>query len=314
MTKPPAFLLYAADFYMDTNTWTIDEIGVYTRLLMSEWVNGPLPNEESRLARAAGCTLHRFKNSWGQVKLKFQKTDDGFLYNSRLEEVRIKQKEYEERQRVKGQKSAEKRWGEQVTTVKPQLQPTHKPKGNSSISSSSIESINTLSSESEIRTCPHSKIIEAYNRILGASLVQVRPKLWNGKRAQALQARWREDPKRQNVEWWEGLFKYIRDQCPFMTGENDKKWRTDLEWIVKASNMPKILEGKYEKPGTARGTTPGNGTGKPRILDGVPSGSSQGEEPAARPPATPGGQGLEAPVVPVAGDSRTGSGEVSKGD
>jgi len=142
MGKPPAFLLYAADFYMDTNTWTIDEIGVYTRLLMSEWVNGPLPNEESRLARAAGCTLHRFKNSWGQVKIKFKENEEGFLFNARLEEVREKQKEYEERQRVKGKKSAEKRWGERVTTVNHRLQPTHKPEGNSSSSISIEEEIN----------------------------------------------------------------------------------------------------------------------------------------------------------------------------
>ncbi len=52
MSKAPAFQLYAADFYMDTNTWSIEEIGIYTRLLFSEWVNGPLPNDETRLARA----------------------------------------------------------------------------------------------------------------------------------------------------------------------------------------------------------------------------------------------------------------------
>ena len=39
MGKTPAFQLYAADFYMDTNSWSIDEIGIYTRLLFSEWVN-----------------------------------------------------------------------------------------------------------------------------------------------------------------------------------------------------------------------------------------------------------------------------------
>jgi uncharacterized protein YdaU (DUF1376 family) len=35
--KPPAFQLYASDFYMDTNSWTIDEIGIYTRLF---YLNG----------------------------------------------------------------------------------------------------------------------------------------------------------------------------------------------------------------------------------------------------------------------------------
>jgi uncharacterized protein YdaU (DUF1376 family) len=138
--KPPAFQLYAADFYMDTNTWSIEEIGIYTRLLFSEWVNGPLPNNETRLARASGCSVKRFRGGWSQVKLKFSVTEDDKLYNERLENVRQEQIEYQEIQRIKGIKSAEKRWSGHVTTVKPRLQPGHKPDCNPSSSSSSSSS------------------------------------------------------------------------------------------------------------------------------------------------------------------------------
>ena len=131
MSKAPAFQLYAADFYMDTNTWTIEEIGIYTRLLFSEWVNGPLPNDETRLARASGCSVKRFRGGWSQVKLKFSVTEDDKLYNDRLEAVRQEQIEFQEIQRVKGIKSAKKRWAGHVTTVKPRLQPEGQPKANS---------------------------------------------------------------------------------------------------------------------------------------------------------------------------------------
>ncbi len=117
MSQAPAFQLYAADFYMDTNTWSINEIGIYTRLLFSEWVNGPLPNNENRLARASGCSVKVFRAGWGQVKLKFSVRDDGKLYNERLEYVRQEQEEYKQKQSVKGQKSARKRWGKKVTAV-----------------------------------------------------------------------------------------------------------------------------------------------------------------------------------------------------
>ena len=80
----------------------------------------------------------------------------------------------------------------------------------------------------------------------------MKPDLWNGARAKYLQARWREDIARQNIAWWMELFEYIRDKCPFMLGDNDRKWRADLEWIVTASNLPKILEGKYAVKGEKR--------------------------------------------------------------
>jgi uncharacterized protein YdaU (DUF1376 family) len=122
---------------MDTNTWTIDEIGIYTRLLFSEWVNGPLPNDETRLARASGCGVKRFRAGWSQVKSKFTLTDDDKLFNTRLEDVRVKQKEYQEKQSVKGHKSAEKRWGDRVTTVTTAVTDMLQPDCNSSSSSSS---------------------------------------------------------------------------------------------------------------------------------------------------------------------------------
>lgn len=106
--------------------------------------------------------------------------------------------------------------------------------------------LDTTKSKPEVSPCPHLLIIEEYNRLL-PTLSQVRPKLWNGKRAAALQARWREDEARQNLGWWTGLFDFIRENCPFLIGENDNKWQADLDWIIQKGNMPKILEGKYAR-------------------------------------------------------------------
>lgn len=106
MGKQPAFQLYAADFYMDTASWSIEEVGVYTRLLFYQWVNGSIPDDLCRIARIAGCSLKRIPKVWSQVKLKFSKRDDGNLINERLEETRQKQLNYAETRR----KAAETRW------------------------------------------------------------------------------------------------------------------------------------------------------------------------------------------------------------
>ena len=91
MTGPPAFQLYAADFDIDTNTWTNEEVGIYFRLLLSEWVNGPLPNDEVKLARIARMSSKRFSFRFQNIRHKFTQNGDGKLINRRMEEEREKQ-------------------------------------------------------------------------------------------------------------------------------------------------------------------------------------------------------------------------------
>lgn len=96
--------------------------------------------------------------------------------------------------------------------------------------------------------CPHQEIIDAYHRIL-PELRQVRS--WGGTRESHLKSRWREDKKRQSVEWWVGLFEYVRE-CPFLMGVVDsnngrKPFQADLGWILKPSNFVKVVEGNYHE-------------------------------------------------------------------
>jgi len=111
MSNPPAFQLYASDFYMDTVDWDNDEIGIYFRLLMAEWVNGPLDNSIHRLAKIAKLSPKKFQKKWQKVSLKFHENGDKKLINRRLEEVREKQENYKKSQQESGKKGAERRWG-----------------------------------------------------------------------------------------------------------------------------------------------------------------------------------------------------------
>ncbi|MEM4359695.1 MAG: hypothetical protein QXT45_04145 [Candidatus Bilamarchaeaceae archaeon] len=88
--------------------------------------------------------------------------------------------------------------------------------------------------------CPHEEIIALYHKLL-PQLPQVR--VWNEQRRRLLQARWREDPSRQNLAWWEEFFKTVA-KSPFLLGEKTD-FRATLEWLVRPGNFAKVCEGFY---------------------------------------------------------------------
>jgi len=128
MAKPPAFQLYAADFDMDTAAWDNEEIGIYLRLLLYQWVNKQLPNDLTALSRIVRLSRTKFEKKWIKISKKFVMNREGFFINLRMEQERNKQQNYIEKQRLKGIKSGEKR----RTVVEATVEPRYEPEGNSS--------------------------------------------------------------------------------------------------------------------------------------------------------------------------------------
>jgi hypothetical protein len=45
---------------------------------------------------------------------------------------------------------------------------------------------------------------------------------------------------------WETIFQRI-EASPFLTGQNDRSWKADFDWIIKSpDNAVKVMEGKYD--------------------------------------------------------------------
>lgn len=94
--------------------------------------------------------------------------------------------------------------------------------------------------------CPHEAIVGLYHEILPAL---PRVKVWTDARRSMLRTRWREDRARQNLDWWRHYFELVADsdflcgRCP--PDKNGRTFMADLEWLIKPTNMPKVLEGKY---------------------------------------------------------------------
>lgn len=107
MSKSPAFQFYAADFDMDTNTWDNEEVGVYIRLLISQWVNGPLPDDQKKLAKIARISPKKFQKIFPVMAPKFSKNTQGKLQNNRLEETRVIQHNRRKLKSEGGKKGAE---------------------------------------------------------------------------------------------------------------------------------------------------------------------------------------------------------------
>lgn len=105
-----------------------------------------------------------------------------------------------------------------------------------------------VASEAAADPCPHQAIIAAYHEFLPTCTAV---KVWNEQRKGLLRQRWREDPKRQRIEWWRRFFAYVA-QSEFLTGRGHQTsgrdpFVADLEWLIRPQNFPKVIEGKYHR-------------------------------------------------------------------
>ena len=94
--------------------------------------------------------------------------------------------------------------------------------------------------KSSVPPCPQDEIIQLYHEIL-PMLPRVR--IWKGQRRKMLEARWKEDRERQNLDWWKEYFEYVF-QSDFLIGKTGK-WSANLEWLIRPENMVKVLNGNY---------------------------------------------------------------------
>ena len=87
---------------------------------------------------------------------------------------------------------------------------------------------------------PFEKIQTDYNA-LAADVGLPQCRILTATRKKHISARWREYPDHDS---WDAFWGFVRKQ-PFLTGQNDRGWRCDLEWLMKPSNFAKVCEGSY---------------------------------------------------------------------
>ena len=103
--------------------------------------------------------------------------------------------------------------------------------------------------------CPFKKIMELYHQIC---VSYPRIEDIDGERKKAVAARWR---KYGDLAVFEQVFR-IAQASSFMKGENGRNWSADFDWMMRPTNISKILEHKYDDKTTAQ-------TGQPTGALGV---------------------------------------------
>ena len=97
----------------------------------------------------------------------------------------------------------------------------------------------------DLKKVPYQEVVEAYHQIC-TSLPRVR-KL-TAQRRKHLNARWKE---LGSLDEFKEVFSRAQASS-FLTGNNDRGWNADFDWLINESNMTKVIEGKYDDKAPTR--------------------------------------------------------------
>lgn len=252
--KRPAFQFYPADWRKDPalSSCSLAARGLWIELMCIAHesdrygylsVNGR-PMGLPQLARMVGespATLTKLMSELESAAV-FSREDDGTIYSRRM----IKDERIRNVRAAAGKKGGNPNLVGDLVKQNVKQSPT--PSSSSSSSSSKAEEAKaSLSPAGD--PCPHSAIVDLYHEMLPAN---PRIKVWDGARADSLRARWREDGKRQSLDYWRRFFAKVAASA-FLTGrtegQNGRPFLPGLEWMVKAANFAKIIEGRYDDRG-----------------------------------------------------------------
>lgn len=125
MSKDPAFLMYSKDWLTGTQFMSMEERGMYVTLIMAQHQNGHL--DTKRVGFLLGLSWDMVSDI---VKEKFKVDENGFIFNTRLEEEREKRAAYLSKQAENGRKGGRPKKPKQNPDHNPNTNPEESIKGN----------------------------------------------------------------------------------------------------------------------------------------------------------------------------------------
>jgi len=88
--------------------------------------------------------------------------------------------------------------------------------------------------------CPHEKILQLYSESLPELSQPIKDKWKGSASAVQLKARWREDKRHRDLDFWKWFFGVVKSS-DFHMGKV-VKWKVDIHWLVSKRGFNKILE------------------------------------------------------------------------
>lgn len=281
---PPEILARGWSFSVDTeklegsDTWALAGSELRPWLLMvwlTSWKSQPvgtMPTDQRLFAARIGMPQSMFKDAAEVLMRGWVKHSDGLMYHREITSLVMEMvaKRTKDAARVAAWRAAKKE------VEKPELRVTDPdvtrdkdvtdplvtresqacttpipipiPKGGDIGPQPSAAAPVPARQRPSIPECPHEEIIALWAEQLPSA---IQPRAWSGKRAEALRARWREDKDRQGLKWWEDFFAYVAKSDFLMgrTGGTRAPFQLSLDWLCKADNFLKVIEGRYENRG-----------------------------------------------------------------
>jgi uncharacterized protein YdaU (DUF1376 family) len=232
---------HIGDYRRDTAHLSLLEHGIYRQLLDMYYLNEqPIPKETQVVFRRLSAKTEHEQNAIETIlKEFFLDTPDGWKHTRCDSEIAAYQ-EKAEKNRINGKSGGRPK----KTQVVIDGLSDGNPSGTQNNLNHKPLTINQDTSlvGNKVSNCPYQEIVDLFNRTL-PDLPAVR--MITEKRKKAMNARWKENQKRQNIEWWERLFEHIAGN-DFLTGRNAKWTACCFDWIFKQENFVKIIEGNYE--------------------------------------------------------------------
>jgi uncharacterized protein YdaU (DUF1376 family) len=213
--KSPAFQFYAQDWLADfkVRCLTYEQKGIYIELLAMSWIE-PITSDIEKLSIA----LRLPSDTVGDILHTFFIEKDGCFYNKKLESYRQEKIKFIKKMSEAGKKGNAKRWsGTNETTSSPSdNQAIAKHRSLSSTSTSSITITNNIQ-----------EIVKFFEESVKTKVLVIsdRRKKHIGARLKVFSL---EDIKK-------AIYNFSTSE--FYTGENDRGWKADLDWIIKSDEQ-----------------------------------------------------------------------------
>ena len=273
MSKAPAMPMYWDAYLADTTHLTTEEHGAYMLLLAAMWRrNGSVPDDDKDNARILGLTPAK----WRKIKARFADTISGFKMESGTITQEKLQKTWEitqekiDKNRVNGAKGGHAKPNERNGLDQANAKFSQSPKATIPDPDPDPYTKKEDTCVSFAITIPAidntSQAVTSYNDAAERAGWPKMQKLSPARR-QALNGRLKDA---DGIAGWEYALNKA-ETSSFLTGQTSKPFLASFDFITKAANFIKIVEGNYDdKPNiNANRTANGTSAGRNSFLDEI---------------------------------------------
>ena len=259
MSNPPFMQLYVGDYLADTLDLTCEEHGAYLLLLMTMWRNGgKLPNDTRKLARVTRLSAKKWGAVWAEIGRFFD--DDGeHITNARLTKEYQKAASKSESRADAGSKggAAKALKYKERHVANATVLPCHSSEPEPDIRK---EDTNVSLSVSTDVPCPANEISDAVSRYNLAAERAGWPQVQKLTPSRSKQLRARLKDSGGMAGWEDALRRAFASD--FCRGRTPNPWTGfGFDWLTKAANFTKLMEGNYDNRSDSPKTTGGNAYG-----------------------------------------------------